>query len=296
MDIASTLYDGEQLRKINMCRIYLKITFLSDIAAVNGQRILLGYYNGKHHQDSGRRSRLNWPPVGELPQSWWKLWQEFLTRWCGSALRIADPLGRWYEGAEVLTQCCFLLHERRLIMNHQNKYYEFSPVNDKARTRFQTQAYLFDELHLIRVAKVVDITYKNKSIYVIAQSAQTVIPSHTAPESQSLQDLYRDLAPELQRTIGKVTWPNLPELIDIVQSIQTGTAMGVSDGSVRMKADNATHAWIIQASNGSEIRGHGPVDGIIEARTIHRAELHWGPKLPILAAFSLYYRQCRVAI
>jgi hypothetical protein len=26
------------------------------------------------------------------------------------------------------------------------------------------------------------------------------------------------------------------------------------------------------------------------------AEQHWGPKLPILAAFSLYYRQCRVAI
>jgi len=27
-----------------------------------------------------------------------------------------------------------------------------------------------------------------------------------------------------------------------------------------------------------------------------RRTLHWGPKLPILAAFSLYYRQCRVAI
>ena len=66
-------------------------------------------------------------------------------------------------------------------------------------------------------------------------------------EPRSLQDLYDHLSPEIQCTIGSVTWPDLPDLIDIVQSLQDGTVLGVSDGSVRMKEAKATHAWIIQA-------------------------------------------------
>jgi len=68
MDVAASMYNGVQLRQINMCRIALKVTFLSDISSVDGKRILLAYYHGKSHSESGRISRLNWPPVGELPK------------------------------------------------------------------------------------------------------------------------------------------------------------------------------------------------------------------------------------
>lgn len=132
MTVASRLYDGESLRRINMCRIAIQVTFLSDIAAVDGRKILYGYYNGNEHQMSGRRSCLNWPPVGELPASWWSLWQEFLCRWCGTALHIASPLGGWFANAEMLTQCCFFMHGRRLIMQHADTFYEFPPVNYRA--------------------------------------------------------------------------------------------------------------------------------------------------------------------
>lgn len=109
-DIASTMYEGDQLRQINLCRIALQATFLSDIAAVDGKWILLNYYEGREHKYSGPRSQLNWPPLGTLPQRWWKLWQEFLCRWCGTDHRISPPLGRWYAEAEMLTQCCFFLY------------------------------------------------------------------------------------------------------------------------------------------------------------------------------------------
>jgi hypothetical protein len=273
MDVVSTMYEGEQLRRINMCRIKLQVTFISDIAAVDGTRILLGYYDGKRHQESGRRSRLNWPPVGELPQSWWQLWREFLIRWCGSALRLQKPLGRWFANAEMLTQCCFFLHGRRLIMQHKEACFEFRPINSRARTRFEPRAYPFDEVHLLAEALVVDVTYKHKCIYVIAQSAQLVMPDIGAQAPKSLEDLFCHLPPELQRTIGSVTWPDHHALIDIIQSVQEGTLIGVSDGSARIRDAKATHAWVIQAQNGSEIWGHGPVDGVTEARTIHRAEL-----------------------
>lgn len=125
MEVASQMYQGAQLWQINMCRIALKASYLSDIAAVDGRRILLAYYQGKMHQESGRRTRTNWPPVGELPKAWWLVWQEFLTRWCGTALRIPTPLGGWYEGVKIITQCCFFLYERRLIMQQKDAYMEF---------------------------------------------------------------------------------------------------------------------------------------------------------------------------
>lgn len=119
MEVAVDMYTGGQLQQINMCRIALKVTFLSDIASVDGKRILLAYYNGKHHSESGRRTRLHWPPMGEVPQAWWLLWQSFLERWCGTALLLSEPLGRWYAGAEMLTQCCCFLHGTRLIIMQQ---------------------------------------------------------------------------------------------------------------------------------------------------------------------------------
>ena len=120
---------------------------------------------------------------------------------------------------------------------------------------------------------MVDITFKGKSIYIVATSAQNLIEEPTRPTIRSLQDLYRDLPCEFQRIIGKVEWPAPHALLDIVDSVISGQAIGVSDGSVRASMGKASHAWILQAVNGSEIRGSGPVDGAEDTRTSHRAEI-----------------------
>ena len=74
MEEAAKRYQGQQLQKINMCRLALKVTFLSDIAAVDGKRILLAYFRGQEHRASGRHSRIHWPPMGTLPKTYWDLW------------------------------------------------------------------------------------------------------------------------------------------------------------------------------------------------------------------------------
>jgi lipoic acid synthetase len=50
----------------------------------------------------------------------------------------------------------------------------------------------------------------------------------------------------------------------------------------------ATPTWMIETDSIFSVTTSGPFPADIAQ--------HWGPKLPILAAFSLYYRQCRVAI
>ena len=289
MQIASTMYSGEQLYRINMCRLALQVTYLSDIAAVDGKRILLAYYNGKAHKESGRRTRLNWPPIGELPVAWWTLWKEFLVRWCGTALRIPEPLGRWFSDAEMLTQCCFFLAGRQLIMQHGECFYAFNPFFSRARTRFQLQANHFIEVQLLSTAKVVDIVYKSNSIFVVSQSSQNIIDPAAEPVATCLQEMYSAMPSELQRIVGKVEWPQPHELIAIAKSISEGTAMGVSDGSVRTIEDKSTQAWVIQAIRGGEIRGLGPVDGTTDARTSHRAELQGQAAIVIMFSLIVQY-------
>jgi len=115
MDVAATMYTGHLLCQINQCRLFLQVTYLSDISTVDGKRILLAYYNGKGHSDTGRSTRLKRPPMGTLPQQHWALWQEFLERWCGTSLRLPQHLGGWYEGVEMLTRICFFTYERRFL-------------------------------------------------------------------------------------------------------------------------------------------------------------------------------------
>mmetsp|Transcript_1987 Transcript_1987/g.3068 ORF Transcript_1987/g.3068 Transcript_1987/m.3068 type:complete len:602 (-) Transcript_1987:27-1832(-) len=79
------------------------------------------------------------------------------------------------------------------------------------------------------------------------------------------------------------------QLIDIVDSIQHGTGIGVSDGSVRTTIGKATHAWIFQANNGSAICGSGPVDGTTEARTSHRAEIQGSAALLVILSLIVNF-------
>ena len=290
MEVASTMFSGKQLLQINMCRIALKVTYLSDISAVDGKRILLTYYEGKPHKDAGRYTRLQWPPIGTLPKSWWSLWKQFLQQWCGSALQISQPLGRWYREAEVLTCCRFFLLDRRLLMQKtEDEWVEFPSWSSRTRTRFRCEAFAFDDMDLLVHVKVVDVTFRATCIYVIAQASPVFVDSTSPPRARTLQDLYRDISPDLQRIMGTVQWPSPHELVDIVDSIRQGTAIGVSDGSVRTTEGRASHAWIIHGANGCAISGMGPVDGHEDVRTSHRAELQGQTALFMMLSLILNY-------
>jgi len=73
--------------------------------------------------------------------------------------------------------------------------------------------------------------------------------------------------------MGHINWPDEATTAALAEAIRQGQAVGASDGSVRASESKALHAWIIQAPNGAEIMGKGPVDGNSPNRTSHRAEL-----------------------
>mmetsp|Transcript_15421 Transcript_15421/g.21966 ORF Transcript_15421/g.21966 Transcript_15421/m.21966 type:complete len:963 (+) Transcript_15421:236-3124(+) len=273
MDLAAQLYGGSHLVRINQCRIYLQVVYLSDITSVDGCRILHAYFEGKGHEAAGRESRLNWPPIGILPKTHWTLWKEFLHQLCGTSLRLPTPLGGWYADSEILTRIKFLMYEQRLIKYHQKTWFDFRPYYLQSRTRFRNAPFPFTDLHLIPAARVVDITECNDSIYIVSQSDQLLIPGTPDIIVHSIQDLYQTLPRSLQRIAGVIEWPDEDTTHSLAEAIRQGNAVGASDGSVRAHDDEATHAWIIQAPNGAAITGRGPVDGTSQVRTSHRAEI-----------------------
>lgn len=256
---------------------------------MDGKRILQAYYDGRGHEDVGRQTRLNWPPVGELPTSYWTLWREFLNRLCGTSLRLPTPLGAWYQDGEILTQILYCLHERRLLALHGKDWYELRPYFPQTRTRYALDPVPFTELHLLPEAKVVDVSKRGDSLYIISQSRQDIIPSRMTRTATTIQDLYTTLPLSLQRLMGHIEWPDEVTTRSLAEAIRQGKAVGASDGSVRAKDDQASHAWIIQAPNGAEIIGRGPVDGTHHNRTSHRAELQGQAGIFLMVALLVQF-------
>ena len=48
-----------ELKQVDACRIYLQVTFLSDITTMNGKFLLLGIIEGTN--DNIPKSKLEWP-------------------------------------------------------------------------------------------------------------------------------------------------------------------------------------------------------------------------------------------
>lgn len=253
---STTLTNVESRFRLLFYRILSQLT-----ADVSCKRIIWE----KGHNFVGRQTRLNWPPIGTLPPSHWNLWREFLERLCGTSLRLPQPLGGWYQEGEMLTQLCVYIHDRRLIMFRDKEWYEYRPVTPMSRTRFLDDPIPFADIHLLQEANVADIKYTDGVIYVVTKSAQIIIPKAPDQEVHTLQDLYTQLPLSKQRIMGHIQWPDEDATRRLAEAIRQGKAVGVSDGSVRTKADMASHAWILQAPDGSEISGFGPVDGTSQA-------------------------------
>lgn len=67
---------------------------------------------------------------------------------------------------------CFFTYDSRLILHNHNQCYEYLPYNPRSRTRFKLNGIPFLEMDLLSDSskvRVVDVTIKDDSIFVIAQ-------------------------------------------------------------------------------------------------------------------------------
>jgi hypothetical protein len=88
--IASGRFTNKELKEINYFRIYLQLSFLSDITNIQGNEITA--WAGRGQKQSGHQSTWDWP-IQQIPIAW-KAWKAAL-KYLAPGGDIDDLLGEW---------------------------------------------------------------------------------------------------------------------------------------------------------------------------------------------------------
>ena len=82
-------------KKINACRIYLKVITVSDLTSTNGLDIIPSMLNG--HRNPSFHNTLKWPTQKKPSQEYWTLFKDcILDTYCKpNSYRLKRPLGAW---------------------------------------------------------------------------------------------------------------------------------------------------------------------------------------------------------
>jgi len=93
IDLALTFnLNADQLKSINLCRLYLQVITVSDITNATGDRLLASAMAG--FRDNQRTSTLLWPDIPQPPSSHWNTWRVFL-QFFSRGSNLKQALGPW---------------------------------------------------------------------------------------------------------------------------------------------------------------------------------------------------------
>ena len=77
-DALSFILSTKIRRQLNACRIFLKITFISEITDIDGPHIIPGILHGDNSKIPS--TTLHWPKQDSPNISTWKVWSKVITR------------------------------------------------------------------------------------------------------------------------------------------------------------------------------------------------------------------------
>jgi hypothetical protein len=92
--------DGNELKQLNECRMFLNVVTLSDIATADGSEITINAWEGQKEDRGG--SQYQWPRTQQaLSADHWKLWRRTLTKAflaTGPPRKLQEKLHAWRKG------------------------------------------------------------------------------------------------------------------------------------------------------------------------------------------------------
>jgi hypothetical protein len=89
----SALVNKRDLADINICRVYLRVFFLSDIVNIQGGTIEEWEITGE--RSNARRSTWHWPVQQKPPRNMWNKWKTALRAVFNDETTLAAPMGDW---------------------------------------------------------------------------------------------------------------------------------------------------------------------------------------------------------
>ena len=273
-------------KKANLCRLYMKVLTVGDIATGHGLNIDEGMRKGI--VQSSRARKLDWPNQGKPKKTDWYAWSKVLkVSLLSTSGGLLIPLGQWCNNVDTLYETTWEwwwdnVHST-LYRYDGSTWYRYFPVHKRKRRRgtcLRFKSYITtcatpNPQHLMRSSVLC-----KRGVYTL-QGFHTVIPHSNQNEANDVVDTVTspsstELMNELSKLKGE-QWAlrdiMMTESIDnIVTDIAAGTAVAVSDGSY--KDSKGTASWIVENASGTQrIVGRVVVPGYPSDQSAYRSEI-----------------------
>ena len=120
------LFDDNEIKIINRCRVYLQVMTLGDIATTDGYQIAHRVREGI--VDSNRRSSYKWPYQTRPTRGEWKIWKKAI-QYAWQPLLVDEDnepkLGRWYDNSHQEFTFRWSLEHRLVIGKEGSDWYTY---------------------------------------------------------------------------------------------------------------------------------------------------------------------------
>ena len=249
-----------EVRRINQCRLYLGVTWMSELTDTTGVYICKDYLNGYRPKYGFRTS---FPTIRQRRPSkqTWTVFSKFIRRFANSKLRLANPLGPWVAKPSDGNWGGYL-HRDDLYIRTNGEWTVYKK-SKRPGYRYFSRRQWTPTPHSIPVT-----TYQQSQRRFIISRSEIDLP----PADQQYEDTFHEFLatkiPNAHHIIGTISFCS--EINDLQQWLTTkgNDIYLVSDGSDVERC--MSFGWSIGTPSGTRfVTSHGPVDG---HGTSHRAE------------------------
>ena len=276
MDVLLTEgYTTIQCMTLNRCRMFLHVLNLSEIANVEGTKLLPGSLTGDKRPCLNKR---NWPAQQTPPRTEWRLWELAVTKAFASAdLLLTDPMGHWNTADTLdLDGWDWWLSQDRAQLFHQTVKGLWQVHDAQSSSRRVVHFSITSQPAIVRPSSSTMVTVTTSIDRITVKEVERQHTSHHHLGSpKGLKRRVMDAI--VQHPDGgwvAETLKSSASLDVLEQDLASGKAVAVSDGSYHPDLSIGSHAWTIEAWDSSEfIAGSGMVPGMKSDQNSYRSEI-----------------------
>jgi hypothetical protein len=245
-------FHGQSLRCINQCRIFLRVTWLSEITTADGRKLKRAAI--EEPLGLSIREEFLYPTQARPAESSWKIWRKALSQLCIDQFTLKHALGPFLRPEA--TSWWFDHISNRLYQAAESGTYNVFRKSTGKSTRAGSAKYTFCHTTTIRPSTANPATARrmHDTAYLAGIGMLQV-------NDLANYDPFRWI-------LESVQWPR--HLSNALHH-SSGFLQALSDGS--FKAGHGTAAWMVAINPECIIRGTAVVPGVSSDQSAYRSEL-----------------------
>jgi hypothetical protein len=276
-------FSGNDLRRLNQCRLFLRVSTLADICQGCGTRISTWAWNGESPSSTTYRVNHEWPAQGPPSPTDWDDWRRALCLVFGVDSRtrvLRAALGPWFShSTPALWQWYFSPSDERLYQHVVDGTWRFYPkLPGRPSRRGLATKYSAGGHHVADLSSLPCILspatvdpHGAFLLYTGSRPVDSMGNDRRLPEA-SIERRIRNLPQATRWAVVDCSCSPSSAPVALASAIADSTCFAVSDGS--FKAGFGTSAWILGGHNiPDEIIGKNIVPGHSEDQSSFRSEL-----------------------